>query len=235
MFHGPEPLAGGVMVARTRVYNIWAKHGWRGCWPTICRLKRVFRDAGRDEPKGMRFSESVVPEDTPQETRATSTAFIGCKNEHNEFMAIARKDLSGLQPGGTPRSITIPLYKLTECVRGQVTTGSRAAGHNDSPAAQTKGSPGWFGVGMYHAGLRCYYVVVWPGVEPLRRFMVRFRDDMARRRPYLSWCGQRGRRSHRRNHEKPRSCGGASVRCSGHEGMGRSCNSVNRRKGAWYG
>ena len=29
---------------------------------------------------------------------------------------------------------------------------------------------------MYHAGLLCNYVVSWLGVEPLRRFKVRFLD-----------------------------------------------------------
>ena len=48
--------------------------------------------------------------------------------------------------------------------------------HHDSLAAQAEGLPTWFPVGMYHAGLLCSYVVAWLGVEPLRRFRVRFLD-----------------------------------------------------------
>ena len=180
IFHGPKPRAGDVLVARTWVDGIWEKQGRRGGRLTFYRMKCIFRDAGTDEPRVTLLSTSVVPEDvpedTPQETRATSTAFMGYREERNAFMALERSDRSGLQAGDTPGPVTMPPHTLTDCVRYQITTGSYGAGHHDSFAAQAEGFPTWFGVGMYHAGLLCNYVVAWLGVEPLRRFKVRFLD-----------------------------------------------------------
>ncbi|MXY34683.1 MAG: hypothetical protein F4Y60_11470 [Boseongicola sp. SB0664_bin_43] len=180
IFHGPKPRAGDVLAARTWVDDIWEKQGRRGGKLTFYRMKCVFRDASTTEPKVTLLSTSVVPEDvpedTPQETKATSTAFMGYRETRDEFMTIERTGLSGLKPGDTPGPITMPPHTLTDCVRYQITTGSYGAGHHDSLAARAEGFPTWFGVGMYHAGLLCNYVVSWLGVEPLRRFKVRFLD-----------------------------------------------------------
>ncbi len=180
IFHGTKPRAGDMLVARTLVDDIWEKWGRRGGKLTFYRMKCVFRDARTDEPRVTLLSTSVVPEDvpedTPSESKATSTAFMGYGEARDEFMSIERCDVSGVKPGDTPGSITMPPHTLTDCVRYQITTGSYGAGHHDSLAAQADGFPTWFGVGMYHAGLLCNYVVAWLGIESLRRFKVRFLD-----------------------------------------------------------
>ncbi len=180
IFHGPKPRAGDELVARTWVDNIWEKHGRRGGKLTFYRMKCVFRDAGSDEPRVTLLSTSVVPEDVPEdpspETTATSTNFMGYREERNEFMAIERSNAAVLKPGDTAGPVTMPPHTLTDCVRYQITTGSYGAGHHDSHAAQAEGFPTWFGVGMYHAGLLCNYAVSWLGVEQLRRFKARFLD-----------------------------------------------------------
>ena len=124
IFHGPKPRAGDILAARTRVDDIRENQGPRGGRLTFYRIERVFRDAKADEPKRTLHSISVVPEDTPQETGATSTAFMGYNEENKESMAIARRVPSGLKPGGTPGPITMPPHMLRACVRYRITTGS---------------------------------------------------------------------------------------------------------------
>ena len=180
IFHGPKPHVGDVLVARTWVDNIWEKQGRRGGRLTFYRMTCVFGDVNTNEPRITLHSTSVVPEDvpedTPQETGTTSTSFMDHQVERNEFMAIERKSLAGLKPGDTPGPVTMPPHTLTDCVRYQITSGNYGAGHHDSLAAQAEGFPTWFGIGMYHGGLLCNYVVAWLGVELLRRFRVRFLD-----------------------------------------------------------
>jgi acyl dehydratase len=66
----------------------------------------------------------------------------------------------------------------TDFVRYQGASGDFHPLHHDEPFAQATGFPTVFSVGMLQAGLLASYVSEWLGVENLRRFKVRFADQV---------------------------------------------------------
>ena len=66
----------------------------------------------------------------------------------------------------------------TDFVKYQGASGDFHPLHHDEPFAQKTGFPSVFSVGMLQAGLLASYVTEWLGVENLRRFKVRFADQV---------------------------------------------------------
>lgn len=66
----------------------------------------------------------------------------------------------------------------TDFVRYQGASGDLNPIHHDEELARAVGYPTVFGVGMLHAGLVATYVTDWLGVECIRRFTVRFREQV---------------------------------------------------------
>jgi acyl dehydratase len=66
----------------------------------------------------------------------------------------------------------------TDFVRYQGASGDFHPLHHDEPFAQKTGFPTVFSVGMLQAGLLASYVTDWLGVQTLRRFKVRFADQV---------------------------------------------------------
>jgi acyl dehydratase len=75
-----------------------------------------------------------------------------------------------------PRTFA-PLTR-TDFVRYQGASGDFHPLHHDEPFAQATGFPSVFSVGMLQAGMLASYVTEWLGVENLRRFKVRFADQV---------------------------------------------------------
>jgi acyl dehydratase len=180
IFHGPKLRAGDRLTAQTSVADIWQKQGRRGGKLTFYKMRCDFRDAATGALRLELFSTSVVPEDVPEETpastRSNGGAYLPYREERRQFMDLPRRSPASLQVGDTPGPVCMPPHTLTDCVRYQITTGSYGAAHHDEQAARAAGFPTWFGVGMYHAGLLCTYATGWLGVEPLVRFKARFLD-----------------------------------------------------------
>jgi len=66
----------------------------------------------------------------------------------------------------------------TDFVRYQGASGDFHPLHHDEPFARATGFPTVFSVGMLQAGMLATYVTDWLGVETLRRFKVRFADQV---------------------------------------------------------
>lgn len=66
----------------------------------------------------------------------------------------------------------------TDYVKYQGASGDFHPLHHDEEYARSVGFPSVFSVGMFQAGLLATYVTDWLGVEEIRRFKVRFVDQM---------------------------------------------------------
>ncbi|MFF0450532.1 MaoC/PaaZ C-terminal domain-containing protein [Streptomyces sp. NPDC004609] len=66
----------------------------------------------------------------------------------------------------------------TDYVKYQGASGDFHPLHHDEVYAQSVGFPSVFSVGMLQAGMLATYVTDWIGVEQIRRFKVRFVDQM---------------------------------------------------------
>lgn len=92
--------------------------------------------------------------------------------------AAAHADPAALRVGdhAAPRSFD-PLTR-TDFVRYQGASGDLNPIHHDEQFAQAAGYPTVFGVGMLSAGLLATFATDWLGVEAIRRFTVRFREQV---------------------------------------------------------
>lgn len=66
----------------------------------------------------------------------------------------------------------------TDFVRYQGASGDMNPIHHDEPFAQEAGFPTPFSVGMWQAGLLGSYAASWLGPENVRRFRIRFREQV---------------------------------------------------------
>jgi acyl dehydratase len=87
-------------------------------------------------------------------------------------------DTAELTIGTEAPSRTFAPLTRTDFVRYQGASGDFHPLHHDEPFAQATGFPSVFSVGMLQAGLLASYVTEWLGVEGLRRFKVRFADQV---------------------------------------------------------
>jgi acyl dehydratase len=76
-----------------------------------------------------------------------------------------------------PRREYGPLTR-TDFVRYQGASGDFNPIHHDEEFAKSAGFPGVFSVGMLQAGMLAKYVTNWLGVETIRRFKVRFENQV---------------------------------------------------------
>lgn len=73
---------------------------------------------------------------------------------------------------------TFPAMTRTDYVKYQGASGDFHPLHHDEVYARSVGFPSVFSVGMLQAGLLATYVTDWLGVDEIRRFKVRFVDQM---------------------------------------------------------
>ncbi|MGW4205828.1 MaoC/PaaZ C-terminal domain-containing protein [Streptomyces sp. NPDC004726] len=73
---------------------------------------------------------------------------------------------------------TYPPMTRTDYVKYQGASGDFHPLHHDEVYARSVGFPSVFSVGMLQAGMLATYVTDWIGVERIRRFKVRFVDQM---------------------------------------------------------
>ncbi|MEU0984627.1 MaoC/PaaZ C-terminal domain-containing protein [Streptomyces griseus] len=73
---------------------------------------------------------------------------------------------------------TFPPMTRTDYVTYQGASGDFHPLHHDEVYARSVGFPSVFSVGMLQAGMLATYVTDWLGVEEIRRFKVRFVDQM---------------------------------------------------------
>jgi len=73
---------------------------------------------------------------------------------------------------------TFPPFTRTDFVKYQGASGDFHPLHHDETYAHSVGFPSVFSVGMLQAGLLATYVTDWLGVEGIRRFKVRFVEQM---------------------------------------------------------
>ena len=77
-----------------------------------------------------------------------------------------------------PRPMISGPVTRTDIVRYQGASGDMYRVHHDEPYAIACGFPSTFSVGMYQAGLLATWAVNWLGTENVRRFRVRFKDQV---------------------------------------------------------
>jgi acyl dehydratase len=73
---------------------------------------------------------------------------------------------------------TYPPLTRTDFVKYQGASGDFHPLHHDEAYAQSVGFPSVFSVGMLQAGMLSTYITDWLGVEEIRRFKVRFVEQM---------------------------------------------------------
>jgi acyl dehydratase len=73
---------------------------------------------------------------------------------------------------------TFPPLTRTDFVKYQGASGDFHPLHHDEPFAQATGFPTVFSVGMLQAGMLATYVTDWLGAEEIRRFKVRFVEQV---------------------------------------------------------
>jgi acyl dehydratase len=89
------------------------------------------------------------------------------------------------QPAGTELTVattaephTFPPLTRTDFVKYQGASGDFHPLHHDELYAKKTGFPSVFSVGMLQAGMLATYVTDWLGVETIRRFKVRFANQV---------------------------------------------------------
>ena len=83
--------------------------------------------------------------------------------------------VSPLQP--PEPSVSAPVSQ-TDIVRYQGASGDMYAHHHDEKVAKAAGFPGIFSVGMFQAGLLATWATDWLGAENVRRFRIRFKEQV---------------------------------------------------------
>jgi acyl dehydratase len=83
-----------------------------------------------------------------------------------------------LAVGGEREPFVDDPLTITDFVRYQGASGDMNPIHHDTAFAQRAGYPGPFAVGMLQAGILAGYVADWLGPENVRRFKVRFREQV---------------------------------------------------------
>jgi len=83
-----------------------------------------------------------------------------------------------LAVGQQAEPFTFPSLTRTDFVKYQGASGDFHPLHHDEPFARKTGFPTVFSVGMLQAGMLATYVTDWLGVETIRRFKVRFANQV---------------------------------------------------------
>lgn len=86
--------------------------------------------------------------------------------------------LVALAVGQEAEPRTFPPFTRTDFVKYQGASGDFHPLHHDETYAHSAGFPSVFSVGMLQAGLLATFVTDWLGVEQIRRFKVRFVEQM---------------------------------------------------------
>jgi acyl dehydratase len=92
--------------------------------------------------------------------------------------ASAGTDPWTLRVGDRAASLDVGPLTRTDFVRYQGASGDLNPIHHDDEFARAAGYPSVFGVGMLNAGLLATYVTDWLGVRSVRRFGVRFQEQV---------------------------------------------------------
>ena len=83
---------------------------------------------------------------------------------------------SGIVPAATPRTYG-PITR-TDIVRYAGASGDFNPLHHDDEAARSAGFPSVFSIGMLQAGILASYATDWMGTDTVRRFSVRFSEQV---------------------------------------------------------
>jgi acyl dehydratase len=83
-----------------------------------------------------------------------------------------------LAVGQEAEARTFPPLTRTDFVKYQGASGDFHPLHHDEPFAQATGFPTVFSVGMLQAGMLATYITDWLGAEEIRRFKVRFVEQV---------------------------------------------------------
>jgi acyl dehydratase len=87
-------------------------------------------------------------------------------------------DLASLSVGDEAASRIFGPITRTDIVRYQGASGDFHPLHHDEPFAHATGFPSVFSVGMLQAGLLATFATEWLGVDELRRFAIRFEEQV---------------------------------------------------------
>jgi acyl dehydratase len=77
-----------------------------------------------------------------------------------------------------PKALTYGPVTRTDFVRYQGASGDMNPIHHDEGFARAAGFPSPFSVGMFQAGLLATYATDWLGAENVRRYRVRFKEQV---------------------------------------------------------
>ena len=187
VFHGAPPRAGGKLVARTKIEDIYEKQGARSGRLTFWQMLTEFRDeAGL--VVALDRTTSVAPERAPAAeavdvTPLAERPFFERDEGADLLRAIPASGWGALAEGRGPGPITFPPLTLTEIVRYQGAAVDDHPMHHDENHARHGGYPTNFSVGLLHVGALASYATYWLAPENVRRLKARFTG--------IQWPGDR--------------------------------------------
>jgi acyl dehydratase len=165
-FHGPLPAAGTELTGLQSIDKTYEKAGARGGAMTFTEVATRFRTAASDVVLVEMRSVSIY--------KHPSSATGGAGPARATPAGPGARD-NGERTALEP--FTDTALTITDFVRYQGASGDFNAIHHDTAFAQAAGYPGPFAVGMLTAGIAANYITAQFGVNAVRRFRVRWKDQ----------------------------------------------------------
>ncbi len=163
-FHGPLPAAGTELTGLQSIDKTYEKVGARGGAMTFTEVVTRFRKAASDLVLVEMRSLSIYKHPATGTAGPARAAPAGPGTRDNG-------ERTALEP------FTDAALTVTDFVRYQGASGDFNAIHHDTAVAQAAGYPGPFAVGMLTAGIAANYITAQFGVNAVRRFRVRWKDQ----------------------------------------------------------
>jgi acyl dehydratase len=166
VFHGPPPRAGAKLRARSRITDIYAKQGRRGGTLTFAVMRTDFHD-----PQGRLIAEAKL---TGVQTAApldTPAADLGASR-------VSGSPITQPAPRSAGNELVVGPLTRTDLVRYQGASGDFNPLHHDEPFARAAGFDRPLSLGMLQAGLLATWATDRFGAEAVRRFRVRFAEQV---------------------------------------------------------
>lgn len=180
VFEGAPPTAGTRLWCTSSITDRFEKTGARG---GIMRFA-VETTEFRNENRVLVASAHMTSVEThPVEVRDATAPPAPIKPVGSEAVSAPSAPVQSAPPedaptGAGPTQFVIGPVTRTDFVRYQGASGDFNPIHHDDGFAQAAGYPTAFAPGMFQAGLVASFATKWFGARNIRRFSVRFRDQV---------------------------------------------------------
>lgn len=176
-FPAALPRAGEKLSARTRIADVFEKHGARAGRMVFYKASTEFHDR-KGRLVAEYYTTSVLPERMPAMNAEGIVPFA----ERPYFQQDTGADLvnairpanwADLKVGDGPGEIRFPALTSTEVLRYQAATGDYNLIHHDENYARAFGYPTTISVGLLHIGALATYATNWLGPDAARSINAR--------------------------------------------------------------